>query len=279
MQGTQGSVVVMHATPVAPVDKNILQWLFRLAVAAEFIGHGAFGIITKAAWIPYFSLFGIPESWAWHLMPVVGTIDITLGILILCYPVRAILLYMSFWGLMTATLRPLAGEGVWELLERGYNYGVPFAFLLLTGFPSTLRSWYTRVDDFAITPARQRQVALVLQLAIGLALIGHGGIAAFTHEKWAVYFAPLGIDVGTVKALSLLGLVGWFEILLGFLVLAKPSPGLLVFVLLWKVGTEGLRPIVGKPMWEFIERGGSYVAPLALLYLRRGLESCKDRLR
>jgi hypothetical protein len=266
----------MRATPIIATDVHLLPWLFRIAVAAEFIGHGAFGMITKAAWVPYFGVFGIPASWAWHLMPVVGTVDIALGILTLCYPVRAVLLYMSFWGLMTATLRPLAGEGVWELLERGYNYGVPFAFLLLAGFPSNLRSCYTRIDDFVLTPARRRQLALVLRLALSLALIGHGGIATFTHEKWVVYFAPFGLDAATVKALSLLQVIGGFEILLGFLVLAKPSPGVLGFVLLWKVGTEGLRLVVGEPVWEFVERGGSYIAPLALLYLTREAQSDSD---
>ena len=29
-----------------------LVWLLRVACAAEFVGHGAFGIITKAAWVP-----------------------------------------------------------------------------------------------------------------------------------------------------------------------------------------------------------------------------------
>jgi hypothetical protein len=37
----------------------------------------------------------------------------------------------------------------------------------------------------------------------------------------------------------------------------------------WKVGTELLRLAVGEPFWEFVERGGSYAAPLALLYVQR----------
>ena len=39
----------------------------------------------------------------------------------------------------------------------------------------------------------------------------------------------------------------------------------------WKVGTEALRPLAGEPIWEFIERSGSYAAPLALLALRFNL--------
>ena len=52
--------------------------------------------------------------------------DITLGILALIAPTRAGLLYMGCWGFFTALLRPLAGEGGWEFLERSYNFGVPF---------------------------------------------------------------------------------------------------------------------------------------------------------
>jgi hypothetical protein len=116
-------------------------WLLRLACAAEFIGHGAFGILTKAVWVPYFGVVGIPEHLAYLLMPVIGTIDITLGILVLLTPVRAALLYMAFWGFMTATIRPMAGEPIWEFLERAPNWGVPLALLYLRGWGTTLRAW------------------------------------------------------------------------------------------------------------------------------------------
>jgi hypothetical protein len=66
----------------------------------------------------------------------------------------------------------------------------------------------------------------------------------------------------------LIDVVGWFEIALGFAVVAWPGPGLLLLAFVWKIGTEWLRPMAGEPIWEFIERGGSYAAPLALLWLR-----------
>ena len=121
-----------------PRHLRALYWALRLACAFEFIGHGAFGIITKAAWVPYFGVVGIPESWAYRLMPVVGSVDIFLGFLVLVRPVRAALLYMSIWGLWTALLRPLSGEPFWETIERAPNYLVPFALLYLRGLP---RSW------------------------------------------------------------------------------------------------------------------------------------------
>lgn len=116
----------------------VLFWLLRLAAGFEYIGHGAFGVITKAAWVPYFEVVGIPERWAWRLMPLIGSVDITLGLLVLLKPVRAVLIYMAVWGLWTALLRPLSGESVWELVERAPNYLIPLALLYLRGLP---RSW------------------------------------------------------------------------------------------------------------------------------------------
>jgi hypothetical protein len=134
-----------HPTPVGvmapaarPGHVRTLYWALRLACVFEFIGHGAFGIITKAAWVPYFGVVGIPERWAYRLMPVVGGVDIFLGFLVLIRPIRAALIYMAIWGLWTALLRPLSGEPFWETIERAPNYLVPFALLYLRGLP---RSW------------------------------------------------------------------------------------------------------------------------------------------
>ena len=55
---------------------SVLPWLLRTGVAMCFLGHGAFGLITKQAWVPYFGVVGIPESVAWYLMPWVGSMDV-----------------------------------------------------------------------------------------------------------------------------------------------------------------------------------------------------------
>lgn len=83
-------------------------------MAGTYIGHGAFGIIGKPAWLPYFHLFGLTDSQAWHLMPVIGMLDITFGVLILAWPMRLGMLHLAVWGVITAMFRPLVGEGTWE---------------------------------------------------------------------------------------------------------------------------------------------------------------------
>jgi hypothetical protein len=136
--GSQGPSIA-EAAPIGGLRHALLLfWLLRVAAGLEFIGHGAFGIITKAAWVPYFELVGIPERWAYRLMPLVGSLDIFLGFLVLLKPLRIVLLYMAVWGLWTASLRPLSGEPAWELIERAPNYLVPFALLYLRGLP---RCW------------------------------------------------------------------------------------------------------------------------------------------
>jgi hypothetical protein len=136
------STAVQRGTEAAELaHAGTLHWLLRLACALEYIGHGAFGIITKAAWVPYYGVVGIPEHVAYKLMPLTGSADIFLGFLVLLKPVRAALLYLTVWGLWTALLRPLSGEPVWETLERAPNALVPAALLCLRGLPADWRNW------------------------------------------------------------------------------------------------------------------------------------------
>jgi hypothetical protein len=255
-----------------------LHWILRVACAACFVGHGAFGIITKKAWVPYFGVWGIPELWAWRLMPVVGAVDIAIGLLVLFVPLRAVLLYMVFWGFQTACLRPLAGEPIWEFLERGGNFGVPLAFLVLLGAGRSLADWFSARPAPPLTAERGTAIAWILRVTAAILLIGHGGFGlAMRKPEWADYFGVLGIGAAILEAWSLTPLVGWFECILGLIVLAAPVPPVLIFAFTWKVGSELLRPLAGEPFWEFIERGGSYAAPLALLVLPAWARTLRPR--
>src|SRR5438552_729312 len=123
------SIALESSLPIT-ADRTALrlarvEWCLRIGAAMCFIGHGAFGIITKESWVPYFAVVGLPRDVAFMLMPIVGTIDIAAGVLILLSPRPVLLLYMSIWGFWTSLLRPLSGESFFETLERAGNYGVP----------------------------------------------------------------------------------------------------------------------------------------------------------
>ncbi|HEV2777703.1 MAG TPA: DoxX family protein [Solirubrobacteraceae bacterium] len=251
-----------------------LHWILRIAVASTFIGHGAFGIRGKEAWLDYYAIFGIPAGVGTDLMPLTGAVDIALGLLVLVVPMRSVLLYMAFWGLFTATLRPLAGQGVFELVERSYNFGPALALLLLHGWGNSLREWFLPLRSVPrLSRDRARSFALAFRVIIAAYLIAHGALA-LVMEKALLLDLYGSLGVGDAAALN--DVAGLFEIGLGALLLLDRAARttVLLFVVAWKLGTESLYITHGAPGagWEVIERGGSYAAPLALICLNSIVE-------
>jgi hypothetical protein len=287
--------------------ENTSYWILRIGAALCFIGHGAFGFITKAAWLPYFAVVGIPEWFAWRLMPIVGAVDVLVGMAVLFAPRGIPLIYMVVWAAWTALLRPLAGESVFETLERAGNYGVPLALALMTGvtltraglFEQVQMSRFARHDSSSHPqqasshpeqasshpqqasshpqqasshpqqasshPERSEGSALVrpvLQWTTVLLLLGHGGLGVLGKAGLTAHYTAVALPSTTTV------IVGWFEIGLAAAVALRPAAGLLVFVAVWKLATESLWFPAGAPIWEFVERAGSYAAPLALAALR-----------
>ncbi|WP_019507259.1 hypothetical protein [Pleurocapsa sp. PCC 7319] len=257
-------------------NESKIWWLLRLGVCLEFIGHGAFGVITKAGWLPYFAVWGIPENLAWRIMPIVGVMDIVLGILALFAPRKALLLFMAAWGLMTACLRPLAGEPVSELLERSYNYCVPLVAFLMITWDVKQHGWFHRVKNLpTLTREHWRWLKILLQVAIAVYLIGHGAFGAFDAKAGlAKQYDVTGISALFGSTEAALTVIGWFEIVLGIAVLFAPVAYLLFFVCGWKIATESLFIFSGAffGWFEFIERGAGMVAPLALYFIIRVLK-------
>src|SRR3990167_10813676 len=106
-----------------------VEWILRIAVAGEFIGHGIFALQGKEGWFKYFEPFGItnPETIVSILM-IVGTIDILLALLVLVKPIRPAILYMAVWGLFTAMIRwPFGPDPICDFVERFANWGAPLA--------------------------------------------------------------------------------------------------------------------------------------------------------
>jgi len=243
--------------------------VLQAAAALCFVGHGAFGVITKAAWVPYFGVVGIGRETAYALMPVVGLVDIALGLLVLLWPTRAGLVYMAGWAVWTALLRPLAHQGFAEFLERAGNYGVPLALLLVARAAQPGAGWFTRLAPGPLDDATRRRAAWVLRATTGTLLLGHGLLAVSGKPLLSRHLAAVGLGDGAAATLRLVAAQGWIEIALAAAVFALPAAPLLLAALAWKVGTEMLFPLTGDSFWEFVERGGSYGAPLTLMLLQR----------
>jgi hypothetical protein len=248
-----------------------LHWLLRLGVVGCFIGHGAYGLLTKEAWVPYFSVVDIDRTWAYRLMPWIGAMDVSLGLTMALVPLPIVLLHLTVWGLWTAALRPLSGDSVWEFFERAGNYGVPLAFLVLAGVPRRLRGWFAPLWASTIRPLTvdgARAMHKILLVTTCLLLLGHGALGAINNKPaLTAHYASIGLHDVVAGGLTLTQMVGGLEIVLAMAVLVAPLPSLLLGLCLWKMGTETLFMTAGSLPFEWIERAGSYVAPLALYCL------------
>ncbi len=122
-----------------------IEWVLRIAVAGEFIGHGMFALQGKAQWSEWITqLTGIDSILALQILFWIGIFDIIVALVIFFKPLPIVLLWATFWGFYTALIRPIVGLSMWDFVERWANWGSPLALLLLIGWPKTLRSWCKR---------------------------------------------------------------------------------------------------------------------------------------
>lgn len=122
---------------------KLIEWVLRIAVAGEFIGHGVFALQGKKDWIAWFAKFGVSDAeLAAQLLFVVGLMDILVALIVLFKPIRVALLWAVVWGFWTALLRPLVGMPVWDFVERWANWGAPLALLFMVGWPKTFKGWF-----------------------------------------------------------------------------------------------------------------------------------------
>ena len=227
-----------------------------------FIAHGAFGIITKPVWCNYFGVFGIGHDLSYQLMPVIGTIDILCGLIILVYPLRAAITWLVIWGAITALLRPLSGEPFAEFIERAGNFGAPLALLILSGYrPKQIRNLFAPVS-FGILNDKKilRQLIVCLRIIVFLLFLGHGWLNLIEKKSLVDQYMALGF-VNPGKTAQVLGLL---EILGAFSILYRPFKHVVLALFIWKVVSELFYPNYG--FFEWIERGGSYGAVLALWF-------------
>jgi hypothetical protein len=108
-------------------DKKV-EWLLRVGVAGEFVGHGFLAIGGKADWIGWISqMIHVSTATATTLLLLVGIADVIMALIVLIRPVRPLLLWMAFWGFWTALVRPLVGMSWLDFIERFANWAAPLA--------------------------------------------------------------------------------------------------------------------------------------------------------
>jgi hypothetical protein len=255
-------------------NEKKIHYTLRLAAGMCFIGHGAFGIITKPIWANYFAVFGISNDVAYNLMPWVGVMDIFLGISILIYPTKAVITWLIVWSFITALLRPLSGEPFAEFIERAGNYGAPLTLLLLSGFPRKKTDWLREIKpDKSIGTMPLKHIILCLRIVVFLLLLGHGWLNLIDKKSLLDQYTSLGFSSPTQVS----QLIGLFEVIAAVAILIRPLRPFILIVLAWKIVSELFYP--KYEAFEWIERSGSYCSLLALWFALSGNSYLSDTVK
>jgi hypothetical protein len=136
---------------------------------------------------------------------------------------------------------------------------VPLALVLLAAMPRTWSGASKLIAAPADDALALSRAASVLKWTTVLLLFGHGALGAIGQKALLTgHYAAIGLPASATVA------IGWFEIALAFFVAVRPFVSVLLVVVAWKLATEWLFVVAGAPTWEFVERAGSYAAPLAL---------------
>ncbi|MBI4457584.1 hypothetical protein HY633_01315 [Candidatus Uhrbacteria bacterium] len=127
---------------LSPQEASKVEMILRVAMFGEFLGHGVFAWQLKPRFLEMLAaMTGIGGQTAKTLMQAIGASDILIALIVLFKPVRILLAWGALWGLATAIARPIAGDPIWDFVERWTNVGVPLALLYMRGLPKTAKEW------------------------------------------------------------------------------------------------------------------------------------------
>lgn len=114
-----------------------LQWLLSLSIAGTFIGHGCIALTQPdPKWFDYLQVAGVGRSVAVTLLPVLGAMDVVLGVMAVVFPHPLCLAWAVVWAVAAAAMRPLSGESLWEAVQLTGNF-----------LPALALLWDTTAED------------------------------------------------------------------------------------------------------------------------------------
>ncbi len=117
-----------------------VEWILRVAIFGTFLGHGVLALQLKSSFLNYITaMTGISGPLAENLLIAIGIVDIITAAFMIVFPFKLMLIWAASWGFLTALARPVAGEPIWDFIERWANWGAPLALLYLRGVPRKLK--------------------------------------------------------------------------------------------------------------------------------------------
>ena len=105
----------------------------------------------------------------------------------------------------------------------------------------------------------------MIRIGIALTFFGHGVLAIIGNPKWLGYIEFFGIS--TSLAETLMTVIGYIDVSVALFLIFKPYKPIIIWAIIWAFSTALIRPLTGESIWSFVERGVSWIAPIALYFL------------
>jgi hypothetical protein len=110
---------------------------------------------------------------------------------------------------------------------------------------------------------KTRLLELFLRIGASCTFFGHGMLALNVNPKWIEHITVFGFADQTAQ--SLLIVIGCMDLLMTLALLFYPIRAVIIWAVIWPLAASLTYPIVGEPIWEFIERASNWFMPLVLL--------------
>lgn len=104
------------------------------------MAHGIGSFLDNGLYIDYiigfvrdYTALSIKQQQAEELLTVIGIIDVTVAVLVLIKPFKALIYWVIFWGFLTALLRIVDASilNYAEFLMRVPHFGLPLVLLII----------------------------------------------------------------------------------------------------------------------------------------------------
>ena len=112
----------------------------------------------------------------------------------------------------------------------------------------------------------KKTLDIILRIGVFGTFLGHGVFALGVKHSWIPFLTTVGFT--TDAAIEVMPIIGVLDLLIALLVVIKPMRVVFLYAFIWAFLTALMRPIVGFPIWDFVERSSNWIVPLTVLYLR-----------
>lgn len=113
--------------------------------------------------------------------------------------------------------------------------------------------------------SNSKKIEWILKIGVAGEFFGHGVFALQGKAQWIAWVESLS-GMSTSFATMFMFVVGIVDIALALLVLYKPIKVAVLWMAFWGFWTALVRPLVGEPIWDFIERSANWALPLVMFY-------------